>query len=322
MRSVPLTVLLFFSVLASISTTSKTSAHSPSDPSLVGNISRLTEESTFVFRGKAVDVQYRNLNSPLGKVPHTFVTYEVVEVISGAPPDRVVLRFTGGPDGMGSILSVTGVPHFQAGDEDILFVSNNGMDITSQQPCALVGCEFGRYRVVDGAVYETHGSPVVSVRSGRIITQGMGPIEVLDRQFPAPKFDDMMKRPEFAARVKSLGLTITEAREQYNRKTPKNLTIRQLRGEQVSANKNGDLNSSGKSRRLGTEVTLPVRGASVSIVSEAIKQEIKAAGVTKSVKPGRQFRNAYVTSFVPLSNSAAAPPPGSSSDELMPKVTK
>ena len=37
------------------------------------------------------------------------------------------------------------------GDEDILFVAGNG-----ENGCPIVMCEFGRYRVLDGVVYEAH----------------------------------------------------------------------------------------------------------------------------------------------------------------------
>ncbi len=112
-----------------------------------------------------------------------FVTYDISDLIfaTEGKPTQVTLRFIGGPDGQGRFLSVEGVPMFQPGDEDVLFVRSNGED-----GCAVVMCEFGRYRIFKEAVYEAHGSPVTRVGKGRITTEATGPTSSMTSPSPRP----------------------------------------------------------------------------------------------------------------------------------------
>ena len=70
-------------------------------------------------------------------MPYTFVTYKVTKVMQGSAGRSLTLRFAGGADGRGGFVDVTGVPTFEVGDDDILFVKGNGSD----------GCPAGRMRV-------------------------------------------------------------------------------------------------------------------------------------------------------------------------------
>lgn len=292
-------------------------AHSPRDPSIVGNVARLTEKSIFVFRGRAIDVKYRNLTTATGTMPHTFVTYRVDDVISGAPPPLVTLRFIGGPDGTGGFLEVTGVPLFQAGDEDILFVSNNGMDTEADNSCALVECELGRYRVVNGSVYEGHGSPVVSIEGNRILTDGIGPPDVMDFTIPAPKFDDMLRKPEFTAQIKKLGITVAQARAWYEAEAPKTITIRPEMSVPVGKTPERQLSTSQQKDDLRPDV-----GLGVGSVIDGIRGAVKSARMAKSTSARRTFRNAYITTAVSLSVQAAEPPSNSRGEEILPRIDK
>lgn len=86
-------------------------------------------------------------------LPHTFVTFRVDRRIKGdLVGDTVTLRFLGGEDGQGLRLDVAGIPTFEVGDREILFVQGNG-----ERMCPLVGWEQGRFRVVADEVYGTHG---------------------------------------------------------------------------------------------------------------------------------------------------------------------
>lgn len=99
-------------------------------------------------------------------LPHTFVTFAVERTIKGIPPsnDRITLRFQGGPDGLGRALKVVGVPDFQAGERDILFVRNNGVAL-----CPLVGWEQGRLRVAGDQVFAADGRELWLAPSGDFV---------------------------------------------------------------------------------------------------------------------------------------------------------
>ncbi len=88
------------------------------------------------------------------EVPHTFVTFSIDRLVKGSSSagERLTLRFRGGPDGRGRVLTVPGTPRFHVGDRDVLFVERNGASI-----CPLVGFEQGRLRLVRGGVVDALG---------------------------------------------------------------------------------------------------------------------------------------------------------------------
>jgi len=63
----------------------------------------------------------------------------------------------------GRILLASGLPLFQVGDHDILFVRGNG-----ESACPLVGCEGGRYRVIRGGLYSDDGREILPDGSGGV----------------------------------------------------------------------------------------------------------------------------------------------------------
>ncbi len=71
----------------------------------------------------------------------TLVELEVIEVVAGTPPEKVTLELLGGKVG-DEELRVVGMPQFEVGDEDILFVSKNGRAVA---PLYAMG--HGRYVV-------------------------------------------------------------------------------------------------------------------------------------------------------------------------------
>ena len=124
------------------------------------SMGQLVEEADFVFEGVVTDVTYRNstVSGPDDVVrPYTFVTLDVLRSFKGrsAAGSRIVLRLPGGRRGNGRTLMVSGVPVFQPGDRDILFVQRNGQDW-----CPLVGWEYGRFRIIGGAVHRDDGAPL------------------------------------------------------------------------------------------------------------------------------------------------------------------
>ena len=227
-------------------------AHAPFDQSTVGDVRLLVNSAKLIVHGKIAKVTYVNGASRAGRPqPHTFVTYDLGEVLfpkelSGRL--QLTLRFVCGPDGQGRFLDVGGVPKFMVGDEDILFVAENG-----ERGCALVMCEFGRFRVLDDMVYESHGSPVTRMTLKSIIAIGIGPAELQKFSFPAPAFDELIKNPSAQRILKEMGLSEAEARRRYAAEAPKEIQL-----------------DEGFSGRPG-EIKL---GAKSSFVAETLRQAI------------------------------------------------
>jgi hypothetical protein len=88
----------------------------------------------------------------------TKVELDVIEVVTGTPPQPLVLVMLGGKIG-DQELRVEGAPQFKVGEEDILFVHGNGQQFTP-----LVAMDYGRYRVkhdgATGSTYIARGSGV------------------------------------------------------------------------------------------------------------------------------------------------------------------
>ncbi|MEX0644739.1 MAG: hypothetical protein WD076_05475, partial [Parvularculaceae bacterium] len=115
---------------------------------------------------------------------------------------------------------VSGVPAFQPGEQDILFIRSNGED-----GCALVLCEYGRYRVLEGGVYNPHGFPVRAVDKNNIIARGAPPMAFRQFSYPAPKFDDLMRNPAVQEMLKKQGMSEADARARYESEAPKQITL-------------------------------------------------------------------------------------------------
>jgi hypothetical protein len=117
----------------------------------------LLGQSDLVFSGKVVSVEYKDSADGL---PHTFVTYNVDQVISGRPDgSQVTLRFLGGRQQKGEViryLEVSETPEFQVGDTDILFASKNNSSI-----CPLAKCTSGRFRNLDGVLASDDGRAII-----------------------------------------------------------------------------------------------------------------------------------------------------------------
>ncbi len=197
-------------------------AHSPMLNEKSDDLATLVTRSNLVVVGEVASVQYRNARSAEGGiVPHTIVTYRVGKTYRGkVPGDVLVLRFIGGSDGMGRFLEVQGVPKFQPGDRDMLFVSGNG-----EGACALVNCEYGRYRLLGERVFDTHGAPVRAIVKDGAIARGEPPKELLSFSYPTPKFDDLLRNPEVQAQLKKAGLSADDARKRYAEGAPKQIEM-------------------------------------------------------------------------------------------------
>ena len=103
---------------------------------------QLVNESDYIVRAvvKSVTSDWREVQGH--RHIFTFVELDVREVISGQPPQPLILQMLGGRVGNDE-LTVSGVPQFGVGDEDILFIQGNGQNI-----CPLFAIMHGRYPVM------------------------------------------------------------------------------------------------------------------------------------------------------------------------------
>ena len=134
------------------------------------DLAAMALDSNAVFHGKVVAVDYRGSKSANGQVslPHTFVTFEVQDVLYGNPSvdkrKTFTVRFLGGAQDDGQLMLVDIHPKFDVGDEDVVFVAGNGV-----AECPLVDCANGRFRVVDGMMYNEQGQKVMLMEHSVIL---------------------------------------------------------------------------------------------------------------------------------------------------------
>jgi len=101
----------------------------------------LVNQSDYIIRSRVKSVSMEKRPVSQGVKIITRVELEVLELIAGSPPSNVTLELLGGKVGDEELL-VEGMPRFIEGDEDILFVRDNGRTI-----CPLYGMMHGRYGV-------------------------------------------------------------------------------------------------------------------------------------------------------------------------------
>jgi hypothetical protein len=187
-------------------------------PAAAADLNELAAASRFIVHSRVSKIDYTMSQAAKGRpaVPHTVVTFDVVKSLGGSPgASSITLRFIGGPDGRGRFMQASNVPVFQLGDEDVLFVSGNGT-----QGCALAGCLDGRFRVLNGMMYDGTGAPVLRVESGQVDAGGPTPAEFTTIRFPRPSFDALMTNAEARDIVARQGMTMAEARQRYEAESP------------------------------------------------------------------------------------------------------
>lgn len=126
------------------------------------------QQAELVFEGVVTDIQYRTsvaTTPDQPELPHTYVTFQIERLHLGSVDtgNTVTLRFLGGFAEDGSYLDISGIPTFEMGDREILFVRQNG-----RKACPLVGWEQGRFRVVRGQVFHSQGEELYMGRDGSL----------------------------------------------------------------------------------------------------------------------------------------------------------
>jgi hypothetical protein len=164
------------------------------------DFTELVNESDFVVRAVVESVRAEYRNTPQGRVIVTFVQLQVRETLAGQPPSRVELQMIGGQIG-DDRLELVGAPRFNVGDEDFLFVRDNGTNLNP-----LYALMHGRYPILrdtkTGAAYVARSNAVPLQDVAEIalpLTDGPA-AAVLQRAVPASA---ALTPDRFAAQVRA-----------------------------------------------------------------------------------------------------------------------
>lgn len=102
---------------------------------------QLVDQAQVIFQGTVTKVNAGWVGEGADRHIATFVTFEVKDALKGAPGKTYTMRQFGGTVD-GETMGITDAPEFNVGDEDILFVENNG-----SQVIPMVGLMRGRFHV-------------------------------------------------------------------------------------------------------------------------------------------------------------------------------
>lgn len=137
---------------------------------------QIARQADLVFQGQVIAVDYRmsKTGPGLASIPHTFVTYRIDHLLKGRSQNGVLitLRMQGGPvPGSDRAMLIAGAPNFDIGDNDLLFVSNNGNALIP-----LVGWSQGRYRIINDKAYSDDGREVFLDKDNRVVLGAVQPL--------------------------------------------------------------------------------------------------------------------------------------------------
>jgi hypothetical protein len=126
----------------------------------------LVNQSDYIVRTRVKSVVAEKRPVPQGVKIVTLVQVEILETVAGSPPQSLTLEIFGGKVGDEELI-VEGMPRFAVGDEDILFVRDNGRAI-----CPLYAMMHGRYGIredsVTGRKYLTRADEVPLQSSAQV----------------------------------------------------------------------------------------------------------------------------------------------------------
>ena len=130
---------------------------------------QMVQRANLIFEGVVTSVAYRHSDVDSAdheRIPHTFVTYRIERLFKGRSEknNTITLRFQGGPTGKDEVVFIPGIPLFDIGDRDILFVERNG-----ESWCPLVGWDQGRHRIINGMVFSDDGHELWATQQGRLV---------------------------------------------------------------------------------------------------------------------------------------------------------
>jgi hypothetical protein len=160
----------------------------------------LVNESDCIVRAVVKSVSAVKKSRGHGVKIFTEVELQVVEVIAGNAPAKLTLELLGGRVGEQELV-VEGAPQFQVGDEDILFVSGNGRNLSP-----LNRMMHGRYPILKDAatgrayVARSNHAPL---RSTAEVSLPMGGDAAAEPQRGAPANSAPLTPEEFIRQIRA-----------------------------------------------------------------------------------------------------------------------
>lgn len=281
----------------------------PKDFETVRALRQNLRDADAVILGKVVDVQYRMsaVTSRSPSLPHTFVTYEIEKNIMGKEvPKQVTLRFLGGPDQQGNVLEVRGVPIFQRGQQDVLFLRQNG-----ESDCPLVRCGYGRYQVFQGNVYDYRAVPVVGVQEDVLQVQGQPEMALMQYTLPQPPFETLLKNPEVREQLKQFAPdgNLAALQKRYEQEAPK-LIPYSMGLNQVARQADAGDQSTIASEQTNADQGKPMSIAQfLAILTRSVDQFTPSAKPIVSLNPDRPFQSRMLRLAKPNEAPSVTRPP-------------
>jgi hypothetical protein len=163
------------------------------------DFAQLVNESDYVVRGVVKSVQ-SEFAAPTSRKIVTNIEVDVLEVIAGQPPEKVVLHMLGGRVGDQEMI-LEGAPEFRVGEESIFFVSGNGRTI-----CPLFAMKYGQYPI---AKEPETGRPYVA-RGNKAPLENVSEVALPMMEGPAADLQARLKNParalspaDFVQQIKS-----------------------------------------------------------------------------------------------------------------------
>lgn len=123
---------------------------------------RTVDDAELIVEGTVSDIESR-WSQDLTTI-YTYVTLEQLKLVHGeSKSDTLTLRFEGGKVGAHEV-TAHGVPKFEKGTRELLFVANNGVAVSP-----IVGFFQGRFKIVGDKVHDFAGLPIVGLRDGALM---------------------------------------------------------------------------------------------------------------------------------------------------------
>jgi hypothetical protein len=136
---------------------------------------QLVDQAEVIFRGSVTNVSSQWVGEGADRHIVSYITFKVKDALKGAPGQSFTMQTFGGTVGEESMKIGDG-PEFQVGDDDVLFVENNGTQVVP-----LVGIMYGRFHVRKDAsgqesITTNEEQPLRSVTGlGRAAAEETGP---------------------------------------------------------------------------------------------------------------------------------------------------
>jgi hypothetical protein len=102
---------------------------------------QLVDQAQVIFQGSVTNISSQWVGEGAERHIVSYITFKVKDALKGAPGKSYTMRTFGGTVD-GETMTIGDGPKFEVGDEDILFVENNGTQVVP-----LVGIMYGRFHV-------------------------------------------------------------------------------------------------------------------------------------------------------------------------------